>query len=346
MLVSKSKGTVLKQYKNTRLVKSLPFHCALEGDIITAPYVDIVKRMYALRLKGYGAPKIAAILNDEFNAPKSIRSGEFSSHFIRRTLKSRANLGELKIKGQQAVTDYFPPAIDSDIFDKVNNTRFFKTGVIAKNGTTNVLKTVAHCSACDNGVVVKVSNSRYRALNCVKRGKGCQVQRSLRVYDVLPGVLNDMLHNEYVSQTFKDSQVAKDKVSAFEAEMVLLENKIKSSQSAKVKVLLAEEVEMLQKRIGFHANLAVGKFNHILESFDLDTLAGRETLGVLLDFIYDSIRLDFDNARILVTRRHDGLTQTLNCDDIDPKVWQVKGLSSLLFKNSSSVPETFSDKNK
>lgn len=334
----------LKEYKNTRLVKSVPFHCVIEGDQILAPYIDIVQRMFQLRLKGYGAPKIAQLLNDEFDAPMSIRSGEFSSHFIRRTLKSRANLGELHLKGQGLIKDYFPPAIDEETFDKVNNTRFFTTGLIPKNGTTNVLKAVSHCAACSNGVVVKVSNSRYRALNCVKRGKGCSVSKSLRVYDVLPAILNNMLLDEFVADNFKDSQISQGKVSAFEAELALLEAKIKSSHSAQVKILLAEEMEGWQRRLHFHKNIVAGKHTNILETFDLDTLDGRETLGVLLDFIYSNISVDFDTGIIKATHRHGDRTEQITNNNIDPRVWKVKGLASLLFKDSANLPDDFMSK--
>ncbi|MFA0117648.1 recombinase family protein [Vibrio breoganii] len=330
-----------KIYKNTRVVKSVPFHCEVEGDIIHAPYTDIVQRMFELRLKGLGAPAIASKLNEEFSAPNSIRTGEFTNHFVHRLLKSRSVLGELHIKGGEVIKNYFPPAIDEATFDKVNSTRLFTTGVTSAKGTTNVFKGVTFCKACSNGVVVKTSNSKYKALNCVKRGKGCSVSSSVRVYDVLPALLNDMVLDPWVTEVFTDSKRSQEIIESTTETQKALQAELKTAYSKKTVQAIIESIEYLEHKINYHKILLKGGFSHILDSFDFSTLEGRKLFTFTLDIIYSNVTVNFDSGIINVAHRHTGKKYRIKTTNLDSRVWKIKGLEQILFKDGANLPDEF-----
>ncbi|MEZ9862753.1 recombinase family protein [Vibrio breoganii] len=331
----------IKIYKNTRVVKSVPFHCVIEGDIITATYADIVKRMFELRLDGLGAPTIANKLNDEFTPPKSIRAGKFTNHFVHRLLKSRAVLGELHIKGGEVIKDYFPAAIAEATFDKVNSTRPFTTGITSAKGTANVFKGVTHCKACSSGVVVKTSNSKYKALNCVKRGRGCNVSNSIRVYDVLPALLSDMVLDPWVVQVFSDSKRSEQIIKSTEKTQQALQGELKTAYSNQTVQAMTESIAYLEQKKNYHKALLENGFEHLLDSFDFSTLEGRNLYSFTLDIIYSNVTVNFETGVIMVTHRHTGSKHRLKTTNLDHRVWRVKGLEQILFKEDANLPDEF-----
>lgn len=328
-----------KSYPNTRLSKAVPFHCELIDGYYQDCYSDIVKRMFELRLQGLGAPTIASRLNEEFTPPKTVRSGSFSQHLVHRLLKDPSLIGELHTK-TETIENYFPSAIDKETFAKVNQAVFFNNGRRKVGGSSNVLKGVARCSKCGNGLTVKTSNSRYRALQCIKRNKGCD-SGAVRLSDVLLVILTDMIVDEGIKKRFEDYQERSAILEELLEQKTLLEEAIGNVISKVQLEALLNALDDLDKRIAFNRSVSTGKFDNILETVDYTSADGKRAFQILLQFLYSSIEVDLSNAAVSLVDAVTGELRTQSRQWIDSRVWKVKGLQEVLFKEGTSPDDEF-----
>lgn len=331
-----------KLFQNTRLVKAKPLHCELVDNHYINAYGDIVKRAFELRLTGLGAPTIAKQLNAEFEVPVTIRSGSFSHQFITKLLKDDATTGTLTLRDGSKVNNYFPAAISQDTFDKVNEKVLFTTGIIKNpSGSMNILKGITHCSACHSGVVSRTSNSRYRTVYCIKRGKGCTASSSLQAIQIVPLLLNYLLKDEWTQQTFNNIKRSKKLADEYNAQAESIIENLKSLKTKAVISQLEGDLVKINLYRDFHAQLAKGNKNNLLELIDLSTLEGKRSFSIILNAIFDDILIDFDNQRIIISHKHNSEIIALHTgyQDLAPEVWKVSGIKNILLKDSDKIPE-------
>lgn len=332
-----------KVYANSRLTKSLPFHCTIDDGIYKPTYAPIVQKMFELRLQGMGAPKIAKELNNLFEAPPKIISGEFTQHIVHRILKDIAVTGTLVTRDKQHVPDYFPAAIDLDTFNRVNSHKPFKTGVITStSGSANVLKGVAKCSACHSGVVMKLSGGRYRSLQCTKRTTGCVGSgKAVRVTEILPLILASMERSRWVLETYQNKKRSREKLVKLEEKKKLLAASLKTVSSKEAIDALSNEIEEVGLYMSFHQSLAKGSYANLLDSLDLSHAEGRKSFNLILGVVFSAIEVNFHQSELTLVHRFDDLTEKLpfNHQGLSPTTWGVKGLMDILLKEGTAIPK-------
>ena len=111
--------------------------------------VAIVKRIFKMVIRGYGAGKIAKELNAE-NVPSISRRAHWEQNYIKRVLHSRSVLGEYvpHLRGDEGrkptshvLPNYYPRVISDEIFHKVQAILAARTAIrtrITTNGCRNV----------------------------------------------------------------------------------------------------------------------------------------------------------------------------------------------------------------
>ncbi|GEM79113.1 recombinase family protein [Vibrio superstes] len=337
-----------QKFVNSRLVKKVPFHCEvikIDGESVYTPrYAEIVARMFELRIQGKGAPSIAKILNEEFDAPKKLRKGEFSQHFVLRVLKDRATTGVLVMRDNTEVADYFPAAISDATYLQANDRKPFMTGVVtAKAGTTNVIKGTTRCNECHNGVIVKTSKSKFRYLKCVKSSHGCMVQRSLQYSKVLLPILDSLLDVHWITKALKDIKRSKERIDYHEKQVVKLNQILQKASNLTVIENLVERIEQHDVYITFFRTIESGNHETILDGLNVGTKSGRATLNLILNITFKKIIVDFSSEQITLVTKIDNHTQKrpASINDIrHANVWELQGLSSLLLKDDVEVSAT------
>ncbi|CAK3539073.1 putative Recombinase domain-containing protein [Vibrio crassostreae] len=331
-------------YKNTRLVKALPFHCILEGNEYNVVHIDIVERAFQLRLEGLGAPTIAKRLNEEFSPPLKIRSGSFSQHFVHKLLKDKSSIGTLTLRTGEEIKGYFPPAVSETIYNKVNSENNFTTGIIKNDsGSMNVLKGISHCVYCKGGVVARVSNSRFRTLNCVNKAKGCPSQGSLQMANLLPAILNCTLKDQWTKEAFSNADRSQRTLDEYTAKIEAVQKNLQHIQSKETIEQLEGDIQEFKLYLTFHAELLKGNKDNLLQVFDLTTLEGKRSFSILMSAIYKDILIDFEEGIVTLIHNHNQNIQKIKTthEKLNPEVWKVKGIKTILFKNPNNIPDEY-----
>ena len=336
---------IYKKHINSRLIKSVPFHCEItkvNGEsIYISKYAPIVQRMFELRIQGKGAPTIAKILNQEFDVPDKLRKGKFSQHLVQRILKDRATTGLLITRSNEEVKDYFPAAISEETYFQANDTKPFMTGVMTSEaGTTNVIKGVTHCASCHNGVLVKTSNSRFRYLKCVKSSQGCANSKSLQYPKILIPILDSLLSVNWITKALKDISRSKERILHHEQQVTELNRIVEKTTNLTTIEHLVERIEQHGIYITFFRSIEYGGHDTILDALDVSTKSGRVTLNLILNITFKKIIVNFDSEQITLASRIDDRieSKSASLESIkNPQVWELKGLSTLLLKSEENV---------
>ena len=165
--------------------------------IVIEERADIVRRIYTEALEGRGQHLIAETLNRE-GVPVFGRGKHWHSTYVTKLLKEPAVVGSFtphilehadtgrKVrKPQQTITDYFPPIVEQEIYDRVQSMRNGAgtplRGRHASKEVRNLFGGLACCGRC-GATVTRVykgaapKGGEYLVCTAAKSGAGCKYQ--------------------------------------------------------------------------------------------------------------------------------------------------------------------------
>lgn len=201
--------------KERKLTAACPAWLRLNGDRTHFEVIEkraaVVRRIFALTLKGEGQHAIAQRLNNEKVPP--FRGGRFwHRSYIVKLLGNPAVIGTYvphtqehhggkKIrKPQEPILNYYPAIVRKEVFQRVQTLRNNpQRGKHAHTPISNILGGIARCSKCGSSMTLtnKGEGWRYYVCTKAKAGAGC-TYRTVRYQDVERAIIEG--HDEIIAE--------------------------------------------------------------------------------------------------------------------------------------------------
>lgn len=128
-------------------------------------HIEVIQRIFELRLQGLGVVRIGSVLNSEGFVPPR-RKSWVRSPYISLLLKDRRLLGEAIHRGE-TIKDYYPTVIDSDLFNLVQAKLITAKSTSNKGASRTKRNIVKGIGVCKCGAPIRfMTNGGNAYLQC------------------------------------------------------------------------------------------------------------------------------------------------------------------------------------